>query len=296
MHVRVLLSRYRAYSSCPQCGGQRFQPDSLLYRVRNENAAASPPDAPVRVPRSSITLADFYAFSIEEALATIERLRLQSNANAAPPGPSALRTPHSAFEIVLNEVRARLDYLVQVGLGYLTLDRPTRTLSGGETERVNLTTCLGTRLVNTLFVLDEPSVGLHPHDTARLVRILQSLRDTGNTVVVVEHEAGVIRAADQIVDLGPGQGEAGGQIVFQGPFPALLKSRHSLTGQYLSGRRQIEIPTRRPVKVGRASRLSRPSQDAPLSADALALKETALPYGDRRDACPTDRKSTRLKS
>src|SRR5439155_8061994 len=121
-------------------------------------------------------------------------------------------------DIALQELRSRLQYLVDVGLGYLTLDRPTRSLSGGETERVNLTACLGTRLVNTLFVLDEPSVGLHARDTARLVRILESLRDTGNTVVVVEHEASIIRAADQVLDLGPGQGEAGGRIVFQGPF------------------------------------------------------------------------------
>src|SRR5206468_13119159 len=136
-----------------------------------------------------------------------------------PRDPAHSRDP---LGLILNEVRSRLGYLNEVGLGYLTLDRPTRSLSGGETERVNLTACLGTRLVNTLFVLDEPSVGLHPRDSARLVRILESLRDTGNTVVVVEHEASIIRAADQVVDLGPGQGEAGGQIVFQGPFKELL--------------------------------------------------------------------------
>src|SRR2546422_8076544 len=129
----------------------------------------------------------------------------------------------------LNEIRSRLGYLVEAGLGYLTLDRPTRSLSGGETERVNLTTCLGTRLVNTLFVLDEPSVGLHARDTARLVRILENLRNTGNTVVVVEHEARVMREADQLVDLGPGQGEAGGRIVFQGPYQKILRRRDSLT-------------------------------------------------------------------
>ena len=157
------------------------------------------------------------------------------------------QTQRSRLTHALNEVRARLGYLDEVGLGYLTLDRPTRTLSGGETERVNLTTCLGTRLVNTLFVLDEPSVGLHPRDTDRLVRILEKLRDTGNTVVVVEHEASVMRAADQIVDIGPGHGATGGEVVFQGPLPELLKSEKSLTGQYLSGRKQIEIPARRPV-------------------------------------------------
>ena len=173
-------------------------------------------------------------------------------------------------------MRSRLGYLDEVGLGYLTLDRPTRTLSGGETERVNLTTCLGTRLVNTLFVLDEPSVGLHPRDTERLVRLLQQLRQAGNTVVVVEHEASMIRAAEQIVDLGPGHGATGGEIVFQGTYPQLLKASKSLTGQYLSGQKRIEVPQRRPVLVGQASRLSSPGPGQTLSDRQ-----------DRRDACPT---------
>src|SRR6201999_3407861 len=135
--------------------------------------------------------------------------------------------------------------LNDAGLGYLALDRPTRSLSGGETERVNLTACLGSRLVNTLFVLDEPSVGLHPRDTSRLVRIVEHLRDAGNTVVVVEHEASVMARGDQIVELGPGRGEAGGQLVFQGTFKNILRDSNSLTGAYLSGRKQIEIPSRR---------------------------------------------------
>ena len=205
-----------------------------------------------RLPASgngSLTLADFYQLPIRDALPFIEALAERHR----------LR-PNDPLGLVLNEVRSRLGYLNEVGLGYLTLDRPTRTLSGGETERVNLTTCLGTRLVNTLFVLDEPSVGLHPRDTERLVRLLQQLRNAGNTVVVVEHEASVIRAAEQIVDLGPGHGATGGEIVFQGTYPQLLKSKHSLTGQYLSGRKQIEIPQRRPVIVGQASRLSPPSR------------------------------------
>src|ERR1051326_1318344 len=290
MHVRVLLSRYRAYTPCPDCHGQRFQPEALLYRVlnpslnrdlnRNLNRSSplSPSDGETAAVRGhdSLTLAGFYQLPIREALRFIETVAAQHRSQPSDP-----------LGLVLTEVRSRLGYLNEVGLGYLTLDRPTRTLSGGETERVNLTTCLGTRLVNTLFVLDEPSVGLHPHDTARLVRILQTLRDIGNTVVVVEHEAGVIRAADQIVDLGPGQGEAGGQIVFQGPLRELLKSSRSLTGQYLGGRRQIEIPPRRPVKVGRPSRLSPPSQSAAASTVQAALNEAVLPYGDRRDACPT---------
>lgn len=226
MHVRVLLSRYRVYSACPACQGQRFQPEALLFKVKNGAAR-------------SLTLADFYQFTVQEALQFIERLASEQK-RAKPSDP---------LQLALLEVRSRLAYLEEVGLGYLTLDRPTRTLSGGETERVNLTTCLGSRLVNTLFVLDEPSVGLHPRDTQRLVRILERLRDLGNTIVVVEHEAGVMRAADHIVDLGPGHGETGGRVVFQGAYAELLRSAQSITGQYLSGRKQIEVPARRPVDL-----------------------------------------------
>lgn len=215
MHVRVLLSRYRAYSTCPDCHGKRFQPDSLLFKV------------------NALTLADFYLMPVDRALEFVNGFKPDRK---------------DPLSLVLNEVRARLGYLVEVGLGYLTLDRPTRSLSGGETERVNLTTCLGSRLVNTLYVLDEPSVGLHARDTARLVRVLQSLRDLGNTVVVVEHEASVMRAADQIVDLGPGHGASGGNLVFQGSYEALKRCSTSLTGQYLGGSRRIEIPKWRPVK------------------------------------------------
>ncbi|MEW6161685.1 MAG: excinuclease ABC subunit A, partial [Verrucomicrobiota bacterium] len=248
MHVRVLLSRYRAYQTCPMCQGQRLQPDALLFRIPVPSAASNPnttapnridaganPRALASCAREALTLADFYLLPIDAALDFVDQL--------------AAKRPNQASDpvlLVLNEVRSRLRYLVEVGLGYLTLDRPTRSLSGGETERVNLTTCLGTRLVNTLYVLDEPSVGLHPRDTERLVRVLEQLRSSGNTVVVVEHEASVIRAADQIVDLGPGHGEGGGALVFQGTFEDLLESDSSLTGQYLSGRKRIEIPKRRP--------------------------------------------------
>jgi excinuclease ABC subunit A len=226
MHVRVLLSRYRAYTKCPTCDGARLKPGALLYLLATE--------------KKKLTLPNFYALPVRDALDLIESL-----ANTRT--PDARLQTQDPITHALGEVRARLAYLNEVGLGYLTLDRPTRTLSGGETERVNLTTCLGTRLVNTLFVLDEPSVGLHPRDTDRLVRILEKLRDTGNTVVVVEHEASVMRAADQIVDIGPGHGATGGEVVFQGTLPELLKSNRSLTGQYLSGRKQIEIPKRRPL-------------------------------------------------
>lgn len=218
MHVRVLLSRYRAYTACPACRGARFQPETLLYRF------------------GGMSLADFYQLPIRDALTLVRRVGTEKRFRSNDP-----------LGLALGEVESRLGYLEQVGLGYLTLDRPTRSLSGGETERVNLTTCLGTRLVNTLFVLDEPSVGLHPRDTERLVRILEQLRDAGNTVVVVEHEALVMRAADQIVDLGPGHGATGGSVVFQGAFEEIIRSTDSLTGQYLAGRRQIDAQTRRPV-------------------------------------------------
>ncbi|MEI7730338.1 MAG: excinuclease ABC subunit UvrA [Verrucomicrobiota bacterium] len=237
MHVRVLLSRYRVYTTCPECRGARLKPEALWYRLpmimpgngRDNGLVAKGTEA-------GLTLSDFYRLPLRDALQVMEQLIARH--------PLEKRDP---LQLVLEEVRARIGYLVDVGLGYLTLDRPTRTLSGGETERVNLTTCLGTRLVNTLFVLDEPSVGLHPRDTGRLVRLLERLRDTGNTVVVVEHEASVMRAADQIVDLGPGHGESGGEVVFQGTYAAILKSNRSLTGQYLAGKKQIPVPTRRPV-------------------------------------------------
>jgi excinuclease ABC subunit A len=218
MHVRVLLSRYRAYTRCPTCEGNRLQPESLLYRA------------------DGLTLADFYRLTLRDAAAFVDRVAEQRRfAKDDPLAP------------VLAEVRARLGYLNEVGLGYLTLDRPTRTLSGGETERVNLTSCLGTRLVNTLYVLDEPTVGLHARDSERLVKILRALQQLGNTVVVVEHEPLVIRAADHIVDLGPGHGESGGNVVYAGPSAGIRSSRDSLTGAYLAGRRRIEQRPTRPV-------------------------------------------------
>ncbi|MBI1841524.1 MAG: excinuclease ABC subunit UvrA [Verrucomicrobia bacterium] len=246
MHVRVLLSRYRAYTPCPVCKARRFRPESLHFRVD------WPQDWPLPVewtrspasetapqpPRTQLrrTLSDFYRLTVADALRWVKEWI-----------HSPARPQHDPLRLVLEEVHARLHYLNEAGLGYLTLDRPTRTLSGGETERVNLTTCLGTRLVNTLFVLDEPSVGLHPRDTRRLINILHRLRDTGNTVVVVEHEASVMRAADRILDLGPGQGEKGGEIVFHGPFEEILSCKRSLTGQYLRGARGMDTRPRRPV-------------------------------------------------
>ncbi|MEY2573727.1 MAG: excinuclease subunit, partial [Verrucomicrobiota bacterium] len=194
MHVRVLLSRYRAYTTCPSCSGGRFQPETLNYRI------VSPARNGTR--ETARTLPEIALLSILAARDLFAGLVLPPNDSTA--------------EMLRNEVVARLRYLCEVGLGYLTLDRSTRTLSGGEVQRVNLTTCLGASLVNTLFVMDEPSVGLHPRDIGRLVRVMHDLRDKGNTLLVVEHEEAIIRAADNIVDIGPGRGEYGGELVFSG--------------------------------------------------------------------------------
>jgi excinuclease ABC subunit A len=244
MHVRVLLSRYRAYTTCPDCNGGRFQPEALNYRI------VSPARNGTR--ETARTLPEVGQLSIGDARKLFAGLVL-------PPGDSTA-------EMLRNEVVARLRYLCEVGVGYLTLDRSTRTLSGGEVQRVNLTTCLGASLVNTLFVMDEPSVGLHPRDVGRLVRVMHDLRDKGNTLLVVEHEEAIIRASDHVVDIGPGRGEYGGEMVFSGAFDNFVgqalrlpdssmasdalalqrdsKSR-SLTQVYLSGRQSIPTPKSR---------------------------------------------------
>jgi len=274
MHVRVLLSRYRAYTACPTCNGARFQPEALLYRAPFLGPGAAPSQdsrlggrngsAPQRP--TSLTLADFYELPIRDAGHFVRSLVAARNLQANDP-----------VRLTLSEVQSRLGYLEEVGLGYLTLNRPTRSLSGGETERVNLTTCLGTRLVNTLFVLDEPSVGLHPRDTERLVAILKRLRDAGNTVVVVEHEASIMRAADQLIDLGPGHGSSGGEVVFQGNFDELSRCERSLTGQYLAGARTVH-PQR--AERPRFDLLDRQlPQAASTAGNALELREAILPYG-----------------
>jgi excinuclease ABC subunit A len=214
MHVRVLLSRYRAYTTCPSCQGGRFQPETLNYRLVRQDGIA-------------FTLPEFAALPISEARDFLASLTLPPNDSAA----GMLRA----------EIATRLSYLCEVGVGYLTLDRSTRTLSGGEVQRVNLTTCLGASLVNTLFVMDEPSVGLHPRDIGQLARVMHNLRDKGNTLLVVEHEEAIIRAADHLLDIGPGRGEKGGELVFQGTLAEMLGSS-SLTAEYLSGCKTIPIP------------------------------------------------------
>ena len=215
MHVRVLLSRYRAYQTCPVCQGGRFQAETLNWKITT--------------PNTLLSIAQINALSIHEALAFFKQLPLLPNLD-------------EATTLLIKEITTRLTYLEEVGLGYLTLDRTTRTLSGGEIQRVNLTTCLGSSLVNTLFILDEPSIGLHPRDTDRLTRILYQLRDLGNTVLVVEHEENIIRAADYLVDLGPGRGQQGGSLVFAGPAEQIHSQKNSLTADYLSYRKRIPIP------------------------------------------------------
>lgn len=217
MHVRVLLSKYRVYVPCSMCLGKRLKADALNFRVR-ENG-------------ENIDISDFLGLTVNRAV----KFSLEWVENPRWDTKSPVR-------IAAEEIHRRLIFLNMVGLGYLNLDRATRTLSGGETERVSLASCLGTRLVNTLFILDEPSVGLHPRDTEKLVRILKALRDSQNTVVVVEHEAMVMKAADRIIDLGPRNGSGGGEIVFEGTYQKLLDSPDSLTGQYLAGK--LSFPVR----------------------------------------------------
>ncbi|MGC3988841.1 MAG: excinuclease ABC subunit UvrA [Chthoniobacteraceae bacterium] len=221
MHVRVLLSRYRSYTVCPQCNGGRFQPAVLNFRAAGK------------------TLPELMVMSADSLLPILRE--------ASGPVVDETGKDDSTREMLREAITSRLRYLVEVGLGYLSLDRPTRTLSGGEVERVNLTTCLGASLVNTLFVLDEPSVGLHPRDVGRLVKVMRELRDKGNTLLVVEHEEAVLRAADNLVELGPWPRRGGRRVVFHGPLDAALKLKggQSLTADYLSGRQQIEIPQER---------------------------------------------------
>src|SRR5215472_5072512 len=213
LHVRVFLSRYRGYARCPECNGARLRKEALYVRVGGKNLAAV-----VRM-------------NIAEAQAFFDGLELA-------PAETAIA------DKILVEIRQRLKFLNDVGLEYLTLDRLAATLSGGEAQRIQLATCLGSRLVGACYVLDEPSIGLHSRDTARLIKILHELRELGNTILVVEHDPDVMRAADHIVDLGPGAGEHGGSIVFEGSFRQIVAERDgSLTGLYLRGDKAVNPPT-----------------------------------------------------
>ncbi|MBV6304766.1 excinuclease ABC subunit UvrA [Candidimonas humi] len=245
MHVRVLLSKYRSYTPCPACGGSRLKPDATLWRLGEEVEPVDnhyPRFMPVHAQWSraqldalpGLGLHDLMRLPIEQVQRYFSRIRFESSALDA------------ALELLLGEVRTRLKFLCDVGLGYLSLDRQSRTLSGGEVQRINLTTALGTSLVNTLFVLDEPSIGLHPRDMHRVVEVMHRLRANGNTLVVVEHDPQVMIAADRIMDIGPGPGERGGRIVFDGT-PEQLRGADTLTGNYLGGRLRVEAP--RPLAV-----------------------------------------------
>ena len=250
MHVRVLLSRYRAYTTCPKCNGMRFQPEALNYKVasvaavcdRRKNSSAAH-GAPLQ-----FTLPEFAALSISRARDFLTGIETSPN--------------DSTTEMLRGEICSRLNYLCEVGLGYLTLDRSTRTLSGGEVQRVNLTTCLGTSLVNTLFVMDEPSVGLHPRDVGRLVRVMHDLRDKDNTLLVVEHEEQIIRAADHLIDLGPGRGELGGELVWSG----------SLHDSWGAG-----APRAMPTKIA-SGKVSRRDFELPSPAKGLRIPSRSIIY------------------
>ncbi len=281
MHIRVLLSKYRSYTPCGVCRGARLKPDALLWRVgslaeaddalghapsgRDSNPPRLPPAARTAEHATSSHGADEAAYKrfmpagVEWSDAQLRRIAGLSihdlmllPIDRVAAFFEALRLPaplDEAADLLLTELRARLRYLQQVGLGYLTLDRQSRTLSGGEVQRINLTTALGTSLVNTLFVLDEPSIGLHPRDMNRVIGVMQRLRDAGNSLVVVEHDPQVMFAADRMIDIGPGPGERGGRVVFDGD-PQALRAADTLTGDYLSGRRHVDTGHPQPVTAG----------------------------------------------
>ena len=214
VQVRVLLSRYRKYIGCPACGKTRLNPKALSVRVKG------------------LHIGDVVRMTVGEAAAFFDALELEP-------------FERQVAEKLVLEIRGRLRFLLEVGLDYIALDRMTFTLSGGEAQRIALAAALSASLVGTLFVLDEPSIGLHPRDNHRLVRILRSLRDIGNTVVVVEHDPDIVRAAEHVVDMGPRAGEAGGEVVFQGPWEDFLRAPDSLTAQYVRGEKEIAPPPSR---------------------------------------------------
>jgi excinuclease ABC subunit A len=239
MHVRVLLSRYRAYTPCTTCDGARLKTEALLWRLGSKKLSAAAlgannPFRPQGVQWSEQTLQDLPGLAIHDVmLLPVERACAFFDELALP------QPLDEATDLLLAEIRSRFSYLRNVGLGYLTLDRQSRTLSGGEVQRINLTTALGTSLVNTMFVLDEPSIGLHPRDMQRVIGVMKRLRDAGNSLVVVEHDPQIMLEADRILDMGPGAGERGGEIVFFGTPQEIRRQARSLTGEYLSGRKAV---------------------------------------------------------
>ena len=212
IQFRVMKARYTGKTTCHTCGGSRLRKEALYVKVGGKN------------------IAELVKMTVDELIKFFSTIELDAY-------------DKKTAKRILIEIKNRLSYLSDVGLGYLTLDRLSSTLSGGESQRINLSTSLGSSLVGSLYILDEPSIGLHPRDTHRLIKVLKQLRDLGNTVIVVEHEEEVIRAADYVVDVGPRAGEKGGEIVFSGPLKSLLKSKNSLTADYLTRRREIERPS-----------------------------------------------------
>jgi len=211
LHIRVFLSRYRGYSTCPECQGNRLRLEARQVKISGRN------------------ICDVCAMTVEDAATFFAGVRLSAEES-------------EIAERLLEEIRERLRFLNDVGLEYLTLDRLASTLSGGEAQRIQLATSLGSRLVGTLYVLDEPSIGLHSRDTHRLIKILHDLRDLGNTILVVEHDPDIMRTADRILDLGPGAGENGGKLVAAGTYEEILRNPASLTGRYLADELRIQVP------------------------------------------------------
>ncbi|MFZ5506924.1 MAG: excinuclease ABC subunit UvrA, partial [Pseudomonadota bacterium] len=281
MHIRVLLSRYRAYTECPACGGSRLKPDAALWKIHFPCSGASAPEHGMHPPlpsgegrgegeRGHRHPLDTRALDINAVMhLPVVKLRAMMDALVLPPPLD------SATEELMAEIRTRLGYLCTVGLGYLNLDRQSRTLSGGEVQRINLTTALGTSLVNTLFVLDEPSIGLHPRDMERVIGVMQRLKDAGNTLVVVEHDPQIMRHADRLLDIGPGAGTRGGHIVFDGA-PAAMAGADTLTADYLAGRRKVDaaLGIRRPVDAATPRLLLRGAR-----AHNLKNVDIAIPLG-----------------
>ena len=211
IQYRVMLSRYTGKTICHECGGSRLRKEALYVRIGGKN------------------IAEMVAMSVDDLISFFDSLQLDE-------------FDTKTASRVLLEIKNRLKYLSDVGLGYLTLDRLASTLSGGESQRINLSTSLGSNLTGSLYILDEPSIGLHPRDTERLIGVLRQLRDLGNTVIVVEHEEEIIRAADRIIDIGPRAGYNGGKVVYNGDIKGLVKAADSLTADYMTGKRRIECP------------------------------------------------------
>ncbi len=214
IQYRVMLSRYRGRTVCPECKGKRLKKEANYIKI------------------NGYTITDLVDIPVEKLKSVFDNLEFNEYEK-------------KVAKRLIVEIRNRLDYLCDVGLGYLTLNRLSSTLSGGESQRINLATILGSSLVGSLYVLDEPSIGLHPRDTHRLIKVLKQLQDKGNTILLVEHEEEIIRAADDIVDIGPGAGRLGGEVVFSGPYEKLIKQENGFTAKYLTGKEQIEIPPRR---------------------------------------------------